>query len=474
VNARVADDLRTECRAGRLPPASPTPLALAALTGGTAALYSVFALQQHANLRTATYDLVIFDQAVRGYAAFGAPVSAAKGVHNGFGPDFSILGDHFSPIVALWAPLYWLRAEPATLLVAQAVCLALAVPVVWIAARRLVGARAAWLVAVAFALSWPLQEALAADVHEVAFAVPLLALAVERLLAGRVGQAAAVSLALLLVKEDMGLVVAALGGLIAVRWPGSRRRLGVALVVVGAAAVVVSVRVVIPAFGGRVGYYGAYYAFDGPFDALRQLVTPVTKIEMLLWLTVPFVLLCLASPLILLAAPLLVERLLSANPSHWGTGHHYNAYLAPVLMLAAVAAAARLPAAWRQRWAVAVCAIAVALCAIFPFHRLLQPAEWRTTDQERAAAAAVAAIPDGATVEAVNSLGPHLTARTTVLLLDATPRGAPWVVADVARPAFPFVSIAEQRQRVGLLRGQGYVVVFEQAGYVVLHREGGR
>jgi uncharacterized membrane protein len=449
---------------------------LAAFTAGTAVLYSIFALQQHANFRTASYDLVIFDQAMRGYAGLGAPVASVKGVHNGFGPDFSILGDHFSPILALWAPLYWVRPDPTTLLVAQAVCLALAVPIVWVAAGRLLGEQAAWLVAGAFAVSWPIQEALAADVHEVAFAVPLMALVIERLLAGRAGQAGAVALVLLLVKEDMGLVVAAVGALIALGWPTGRprRRLGLGLAVAGLAAVVVSIRLLIPAFGGHAGYYAGYYSAIDPLDLsdmVRLLVMPETKVELLLWLTLPLVLLCLASPLSLLAAPLLVERLLSANPNHWGTTHHYNAYLAPVLMLAAAAVAARLPEVWRSRWAVAVGAVAVALCALFPFARLLQPGEWRTTDRERAAAAAVAAVPDGATVEAVNALGPHLTARTTVLLLDATPRGAPWVVADVERQSFPFASVAEQRERVASLRGQGYAVVFEQAGYVVLRAD---
>jgi len=46
------------------------------------------------------YDLGIFDQAVRRYAHFQAPIVTLKG------DDFNILGDHFHPIIALWAPLY--------------------------------------------------------------------------------------------------------------------------------------------------------------------------------------------------------------------------------------------------------------------------------------------------------------------------------------------------------------------------------
>jgi hypothetical protein len=52
-----------------------------------------------------------------------------KGVHNGFGAGFSVLGDHFSPILALLAPLaplYWFYSGPQTLICAQAMLFALA------------------------------------------------------------------------------------------------------------------------------------------------------------------------------------------------------------------------------------------------------------------------------------------------------------------------------------------------------------
>ena len=51
------------------------------------------------------------------------------------GPGFNLLGDHFSPVVALFAPLWALCPSPVTLLVAQAVLLAVSVAVV-LADRR--------------------------------------------------------------------------------------------------------------------------------------------------------------------------------------------------------------------------------------------------------------------------------------------------------------------------------------------------
>ena len=109
------------------------------LTALVAAAYSGFALVRYHTFRTTSYDLVIFDQAVRSYAHLQPGISLIKGLHNGFGPHFSVLGDHWSPILAALAPLYWIYNGPHTLLVAQAVLFALAIPPLWVFTRRAFG-----------------------------------------------------------------------------------------------------------------------------------------------------------------------------------------------------------------------------------------------------------------------------------------------------------------------------------------------
>src|SRR6266566_10098658 len=70
-----------------------------------ALVYGAAEFLRYYTFRAGTYDLVIFDQAVRSYSRFHLPVSIAAGVHRGFGTSFAVLGDHFSPILALLAPL---------------------------------------------------------------------------------------------------------------------------------------------------------------------------------------------------------------------------------------------------------------------------------------------------------------------------------------------------------------------------------
>ena len=480
----------------------------------TAAGYSVFALARYYTFQTGSYDLVIFDQAVRSYAHFQPGISIIKGLHNGFGPHFSVLGDHWSPILAVLAPLYWVFNGPQTLLVAQAVLFALAIPPLWMFTRRAFGGGqaavvAAFLVSVVYLLSWPIASALYFNFHEVAFAPVLTAVALERLQAGRLRTALIALAALLLVKEDMGLLVAGIGLYLAVARPRvvpRQRLVAAALIVAGIADSVVATYVLIPAFGGRSDYYWAYTALGGnagqalqhlithPASSLALLITPRVKLFTMLWLFGAFCFLPLFSPISLAVIPLLLERMLgSVFPNWWVTGFQYNAFLVAVLVCAAVDGAVRLDrspllARWRSGpgtragpvalgCAAVMCAVAVFLVPHFAFRHALQLSYYRRDARMNAATAAVAAVPPGVTIEAVEHLGPQLSARDTVLLWDgdgSSPLYPPWVVADVAKREFTFASRGQQIQRVALLRRSGYRVVFSRDGYLVLHRSDAR
>ena len=89
----------------------------------------------------------------------------------------------------------------------------------------------------------------------------------------------------------------------------------------------------------------------------------------------------------------------------------------------------------------------------------------------KAAAAADAVVPDGVTVDAVDYLGPQLSARDTVLWWVAGGgTAAPWVVADIETPQFTLKSVTSERH-VTLLERNGYQVVFRCDGRIVPHRD---
>ncbi|WP_256105263.1 DUF2079 domain-containing protein [Streptomyces sp. ODS05-4] len=409
-----AEAVRTGARA--FADRAPVLLALLMFAGYTA----VSVLRFH-RMETRSWDLGIFEQAVRGYAYLQAPIVDLKG------PGTHVLGDHFSPVTALLAPAYRVFPTPVTLLVAQAALFALAVVPVTRAAGRLLGRGKGAAVGVAFGLSWGVQQAVDFDFHEICFAVPLIAFSLEALLARRWRAALLWAVPLVLVKEDLGATVCVLALVTAWRARRFSRRavwwaLGVA--VFGALAALLTFTVLIPAFNGAGGYDYWTKVDGGP----SPLAGAETKVRTLLWLLLPTTgLLALRSPLLLVAAPTLGWRFLSADDHYWSTDWHYSAVLMPVLLLAladAAAGARRSPRLWVRRYADRLpgcaAAAALALTPSLPLGSLTESATWRKPERAVAAERALDRIPDGATVEA--DVGPisRLTGRCRVLWIGDT------------------------------------------------------
>ncbi|MBO3745890.1 DUF2079 domain-containing protein [Streptosporangiaceae bacterium NEAU-GS5] len=434
--------------------------------------------------RATTFDLVIIDQAVRGYSRFGLPAVPSVGVNHGRGLDYLQLADHFSPIYALLTPLYWVADRPQTLIYAQAALFAAAIPSLWLFTRRALGIAPAYLVSVAYAISWPIVQAARFDVHEVMFVPVLTAVLVERVQAGRMRAAWVALIGLLLVKEDMGLFVIGFGAYLAIT---GRRTHGLAAIAVGALWTGLVRSLFIPLLGGDSSDFWAYgqigktipdvllTIFTSPVHTLALLVDE-TKLNTMILLAWVVLFTCLLSPLTLAAVPLVLERMLSDRPFWWAADYQYNAFVVVILFCAGVDGAARL----RRRfanvdvsmlWSVGVLVAALTLIPRFPLYQLIRPDFYTMTPRVEAAYEAVSTVPDGVTVDAADTAGPALTSRTTVLLWDGNQHNAPWVVADITDPQWPISNPDRQRQIAqDLVDQQGYEMVYQKEGWVVLHR----
>jgi uncharacterized membrane protein len=451
-----------------------------------AAVNALYALTRHAQYLTAGYDLGIFDQAVRAYSRFQAPIVTLKG------DDFLIWGDHFHPIVAAWAPLYWVWDDVRVLLIGQAVVVALAVfPVHRFVARRM-GAPWSYLAVAGVMLGWAIQCMVDFDVHEIAFAVPLLAWAIDALDRRSDRGLWLAAALLLLVREDMGVIVAILG---AIRWARAPRRwVGAAMVGAGLAVFVLVTGVVIPAFSpDGYGYWDYSQLGDGPsgavlgalrhpLHALSLLVTPTVKLGTLLGLLAPLAFLSLGSPYALLAVPILVSRFLSDRELVWWAGFHYDAPVWIILALAAVDALGRRPlraARWLPRaFAVFVVGIAVVgTVAVpyvgqvrFPLHRLLTGEAFAVPEWAADRAAVRAQIPADTCVAADDRIAGHLTHTNRVTVPGVSQHRQDFVVLDLDEP-YPATTPVNwsTAESLAVAEAQGFRQVY-RAGSVVLLR----
>jgi uncharacterized membrane protein len=446
-------------------------LALAAVVAACAVMYSLEGLVRHWAFGS-SYDLAIYDQAVWHFSRFEIPASSIRGYSN-------LFGDHFHPVLILFAPLYWVWSSPSALLVAQGVLFGLSIVPVFLFARGRVGDAAGLLIAGAYGLFWGLQHAAAFDVHEFAFAPLFVAtaiLAMERR-QWRLFSVALVAVAL--TKEDLLPLVAWFGAYL--WWTGHRRR-GLTVMVMGLLAFAVVVGFLIPYLGAQdnFGYSSAYAAVvQQPWRIPEGLVSPPTKLyTALMWLG-PFAFLSLASPLVVLAIPLVLVRFLSSSPLHWGTAFHYTAPLAPILAMAAADGVARVVEKMRSESArprrrLIAAAACLVLASLLPGHqrhwRLITPAFYRAAPQAAGARHALSLVPASASVVAHAAVLSHLSERHRAYVLRPGAPDADYVVSASGLSPWPMQNEVELHDLLAERRARGYRVLIDQDGWTVLKR----
>ena len=440
---------------------------VAVLTAG----YSTLAIRLHLRVQTAGYDLGIFEQAIRYYALLQPPIVDLKGA------GFNLLGDHFHPVLVTLAPFYAVFPTPITLLVAQAFLFALAAAPLVNWARRTLGVPAAVIVGALYGLSFGIASAVGFDFHEIAFAVPLLAFSLSALGQGRLGVAAAWAFPLILVKEDLGLAaVAVIGVLIA--WRGAHR-LGIITAIVGVAATLLEVTVLLPLVNST-GSYAYWNRLSSGTSVLQVAVTSLDVKALTVILTLGITAFAaLYSPLVLVAVPTLVWRFASNNQNYWATDFQYSAVLMPIVMAAMIDTLAR----WRSRetkrgkWGIRLALVvgsAVTLASIptHPFSKLFGPQLWQSNSQIAAISAALAKIPDGATVSASDNIVPQLTSRTTVTLFGLARLDSvrpEWILVDPNSTRHYRVSPEQEKRDLINAEADGYSVAMSRDSIILLH-----
>jgi uncharacterized membrane protein len=133
-----------------------------------------------------------------------------------------------------------------------------------------------------------------------------------------------------------------------------------------------------------------------------------------------------------IAAPIIAINLISTWPTAARLDSHYLTPAVPVLVVSAIAGAARLPALWRTlRWTWLTLPIAASVwLGGLPWSRDFAAAEFRADARTAACIAIVARIPIDASTQAPDALLPHLAERDEVLRGPPPERHADFVVLD--------------------------------------------
>ncbi len=330
-----------------------------ALALGLAALYALgyswVSILKYRAYQYDDFDLAIFVQALSGIPR-GTLYSSIRGM--------SWLGDHSSLLLFPLAPLFAVAPHPVTLLVIQSLALGLgALPVFWLARRELGDPGLGLGCAALYLLQPALGYVNLYEFHPEALCTPLLLLAFLQLREGRLLPMVVSATLALLGREDVALVVGAMG-LYALGLDRPRRwRFSAALIGLAAASIVLTFGVLKPAFAaGQVDFSLVYPDWGTrpgailgtivthPLRALGWLVaTPGDPADTGLkqiwyaWMLLPLLGLPLLGPgTLLIAAPIVIELFLSRGHAQHTIFYHYTALVIPFFVAAAVMGLARL------------------------------------------------------------------------------------------------------------------------------------
>lgn len=322
-------------------------IALWILIGCTAAWF------RHTNLVTAQYDLGNMDQVLwqtlhGHFFSYTSPNRAVLEPRAAVHTDYLLLA---------YLPFYVLWPDPRVMMFVQVAAVGSGAWVVWRMARERLRPPEALALILLYLLYPPLLWTVSFDVHAVVLVIPLCLWAYLAAQHRRWGWYAVLCAAMMLAKEEVGILVAMLGVYFLFR--RQTRTAGWLSFVAGIVATTVALGWIIPYFRNAPGHFAdAYYsdfgstpgavvatAFQHPWEIFGRLFSSdgLSYIWMLLWPLAAFSI--LGWEFLFLALPFIALNVLSAEPNLRSIYYHYTATITPFLFLASISGAVRL-----QRW----------------------------------------------------------------------------------------------------------------------------
>ena len=406
---------------------------------GLATLVFALSWYRHATFRSTTLDLAVFEQAIWKLAHFNAPEITTIG--------WNAFADHLSPVLLLFVPLYWIAATPLWLFAGQALAVGIGYLALW-PALEAAGTpdRLRRPLLMAFLASPLLWNAVIFDFHPTTLALPFVIIGIRSAFRNDRRGLILCSLALVLLRDDLGLGVAALAlcGITRTDAQGTRT-FRLALAGAGLAWVVL---------GGAVGtalgsdhhwayHYGSVAASPAqavlhPLTTLVSLADGIWRADNLFLLAgflLPLGLLPLLRPLRLAPVALLALPLLaSAGPQFHYPKFHYGLVPLAFLLVAAAAGLGGVPARLHRvtaAWLVVTAVAGLYLWGPPGTHELT-----KTAVPAAEARQALALIHPDDRVVATSPMGPRLAHRDVLVMF-------PYPFAD-GHPSLPLTPSAQE------------------------------
>lgn len=452
--------------------------ALWVLTGVAVILFAYLRVIQHWTLNTNALDLSLYDYGI------------ANTLNGDFMRTFQghrhLFGYHFSLILLLPVPLYWLHDGPMTLLLLQAVMVGCsAIPFYFIAKWKFDDSRAALLLTAGYLLYRKLTMGLMYDFHmemmEPLFIFSAFYFAVQK----RWPWYFVFIFLAMACKEDVALYLIPLGLFLVFRL--QLKRAGWATVGLGVIWFVTVAGWLVPYFSAssqpfyfQEGFYSklgsglgevALAVFTHPGVVLEELFHPLSlRAVFNTFGAVLFLPLFDPASCLLTVAPLFVN-LVSENTMQKSLSIYYSAPVIPFLFISMVYGLHRVHTKWLKgdpRRLVQVCvALLVVSIANSALWNYLSPPKLKITRHHELAQEMARSIPPEVSVSAQGSLIPHIVRRKAIYMFPVHRNQAEYVALDTKGNFFP---LSEQEYEIELSHlklQERYDVIYQEDGVLL-------
>lgn len=459
--------------------------------------FAAYSLQKHAAFQTAGFDLGIWDQKVWNILHGRPFIMTTQG-----SMEISF-GDHVDPIIGLLlAPLYGLYSAPQTLIIVQVILVSLgALPICWLAQRKLRSELAGLIFAVIYLLFPALEGAITFDFHGLTAATPLLAYALWAMNQRHYRLFLAMAILAMACQEDVPLLTLMMGLYIV----GIQKNWRVGGVTVAGSLLWFALAnfLLIPVFslGGDNIHLYRYEALGDDFS--QVIITVLTRPDLVIqqafagekrfyWmrLTVPTAFTALLDPFTLLMAlpSLLINTLSTYPPTYQLDLYHSSSAIVPFATVASINGLTRLvefakpklkyvsPGLLRNALLAMVLLATLAYQVQFGHAPIGRYFKWPiVTEHHHKAERMLAQIPPQAAVSAQNSLVPRLSQRRWIFILPKLAhrdKQADYIALDMRSSLNPYHFVEEYCDQISeFLASPDYGLIFADDGLLLFKRD---
>lgn len=381
------------------------------------------------------FDLGIFDQEMVGLSHGEVPFNTIRGLN--------LLGDHWSPIAFLIAPIYRLFPGPEILLIIQAFAIAVgAIPIYWLSREKWDNKFAAFSVSASYLLYPAIHFLNLFDFHYVALQIPLILFAFYYLEKQKYGKFYISCFFLILCYETASLTVFMFSVYIFIKY--KKRLKAIILGIISLGWFLGTIKIIIPYFrDSNYGFISLYSHLGStmteilltlvskPIVVIKEYIFTWVHVKYILDLLLPvFFTSLLGVEVILLASPSFLMNFLSNRYAMHFVWGKYNSVISAFIFLSLIVGISRmlnkiknhqiknrfifsipfilLTSSLLMNINMGVCSTGQCSAIMFPEDELCTRAN--------AAETALSMIPNNASVSASTHLVPHLSQRKEIYM----------------------------------------------------------